>query len=43
LRLVLDRLRDLKLVGEPDMMLAYPPHGVETLAVTWDAPAEAEA
>jgi len=43
LRLVLDRLPGLKLVGEPEVISAYVLHGVETLPVTWDAPAPRQA
>jgi len=40
LRAVLDRLPNLRLVAEPEVISAYVLHGVETLPVTWDAPRE---
>lgn len=40
LRLVLERLPNLRLTGEPDEISAAVMHGVETLPVAWDAPAK---
>ncbi len=39
LELVLDRLPNLRLAGEPTMISAPVLHGVETLPVAWDPPA----
>ena len=41
LELILDRLPNLRLTGEPTMISAPVLHGVETLPVAWDAPGKA--
>jgi cytochrome P450 len=41
LEAVVDRMANLRLAGEPTMISAPVLHGVETLPVAWDAPAEA--
>lgn len=38
LRVVLDRLPNLKLAGEPEIVPAHVLHGVDTLPVRWDTP-----
>ena len=38
LELILDRLPNLRLAGEPSMITAPVLHGVETLPVAWDPP-----
>jgi cytochrome P450 len=36
LELILDKLPNLRLTGEPKMISAHVLHGVETLPVAWD-------